>query len=188
MRTGGIVLAGVLSVVFFVAAAQQVLAHKYAMARFARFGVLDRPRDTAAATPAVSGVPVLRAVGARLARLVPSERLQQMRIDLVRAGLGGRLSAEELLGLRVLCVLSLVALGLMLTAPLGPIALMIVVLGVPFGYLLPTLMLRWLSRGRREEIDRLLPGMVEVLAVSLEAGLGLLWPVLRRRARRADEA
>jgi pilus assembly protein CpaB len=120
----------------------------------------------------VSGVPALRLFGARLAELVPLERLQQMRGDLVRAGLEGRLSPEELLGLRVLCVLSLVALGLMLTAPLGPVAVMLSVLGVPFGYLLPSLMLSWLSRRRREEIDRLLPGMAEVLAVSLEAGLG----------------
>ncbi len=54
---------------------------------------------------------------------------------------------------------------------IGPYALASVALGGALGYLLPRLALVRLIHRRQQAIERALPGLIDMLAVSLEAGL-----------------
>jgi tight adherence protein C len=71
----------------------------------------------------------------------------------------------------LLAVLAGVGLGLGLGGPLVPTVLSLAAIGGSAGYLIPSLVLGYVARRRRDAIERLLPNAVDVLAVSLEAGL-----------------
>jgi tight adherence protein C len=171
LRNIGIALLGLLTVVFFVTAAQRILVRRQAMARMSRYGVVRDDAHEAVVAPAGSAVSLLAPLGARVAHLMKRESLQEVRLELMRAGVDHRLTVEELLALRLLAVPVGIAVGLLLIPILGPAALVVAVLGGPIGYILPSAVLHQLAKERRQTIDRLLPDMVEVLAVSMEAGL-----------------
>src|SRR5205823_5680683 len=110
--------------------------------------------------------------------------LQQLRLRMIRAGLDDRLNVGEFFGLRVLGVLGGVALAGALALPLAFTLLAdrlgsgvlssvaALAVGGAVGYLVPSIALDQLIKRRRDAIERLVPNTVDVLAVSLEAGLG----------------
>jgi tight adherence protein C len=171
LRNVGVVLLALLAVVFFVTAGQRILMRRGAIARLARYGAFDDTGPEATAAPAGSALGLLAPLGARVAHFMNRESLRQQRMELVRAGVDHRLTVEEFLALRILAVPAGFAIGLLAIPLLGPTALLIAIIGAPIGYLLPRLVVHQLTRRRRQTIDRLLPDMVEVLAVSMEAGL-----------------
>jgi tight adherence protein C len=95
----------------------------------------------------------------------------QIRDQLMRAGLADQLSAEEFLGIRVVSVLIGVTLGAIFLGLVGTIGLWTTVLGAILGYVTPNMVLGYLTRQRRATLDRLLPDVVDMLRVSLQAGL-----------------
>jgi tight adherence protein C len=97
-----------------------------------------------------------------------------LRRELVAAGIYG-LAPRKFLGYRILCALSLPGLWLWLTSA-GGYSGALVALGVPvavlMGWTAPMSIVRRRSRRRFEQIDYELPSLIDLLVVTVEAGLG----------------
>jgi tight adherence protein C len=122
---------------------------------------------------------VLRPIGSRalsgLSTLLPTHYRDQVHSKLVRAGLSSQYRAEELLTLQLLAavvgLLVAFAINILRDAPESQ-QLLIMLLLPAVGALLPS---AWLNRKvaeRRDEILRDLPDTLDLLAISVEAGVG----------------
>jgi tight adherence protein C len=111
-------------------------------------------------------------LGTRLGQRLPGEvgSLTQ-RVD--RAGLGGGLPALELLGWKALSVTFGAAVGLWSVARYGAPGLVVLVLGILIGWFGIDLILARYQQARRRRILRDLPTVMDLLVLSLEAGMGL---------------
>jgi tight adherence protein C len=99
----------------------------------------------------------------------------RLRAQLMKAGLYG-LAPTTFLGWRVLSAAGLAALFLWLTVSSGsapPLIGLMVGLGALSGWLGPIVLLRRKARSRFEQIEYGLPELVDLLVVTVEAGLGL---------------
>ena len=117
----------------------------------------------------------LGGVVARIGRLTPRNYLDQIHRKLLLSGLTGTMRAEEFVvaqlastGLLTMAALIYVALG----QPSGRVALLLIILAPVTGLLLPS---AWLSRkvqDRQGAILKDLPDTLDLLAISVEAGMG----------------
>jgi tight adherence protein C len=117
----------------------------------------------------------LGGVVAKIGRLTPRNYLDQIHRKLLLAGLTGTMRAEEFVvaqvastGLLTMAALLYAALG----NPSGRVSLLLIILAPLTGLLLPT---AWLSRkvGERQgAILKDLPDTLDLLAISVEAGMG----------------
>jgi tight adherence protein C len=112
---------------------------------------------------------------ARMAqRLHPKSTVDAVRLRLIGAGLAGRMSPTGFLASKVVAASVGVALGGLL-GTVGSSAVralfLAVVFGV-FGFVLPDGIVAHMTKARREQIRTTLPDALDVLAVSVEAGLG----------------
>lgn len=105
----------------------------------------------------------------RLSRVDPV----QMRRDLLGAG-HYTLTAEAYLGYRLLASATFTAflLFLAISAP-GPYTILGLAVGATLGWRLPQVVLERRAAERRGQIDRDLPELIDLLVVSVEAGVGL---------------
>jgi tight adherence protein C len=128
------------------------------------------PRSSAA-RGAVDGVAAM--VGGLAGRL-GSLREANLRRELVAAGIYG-LAPRKFLGYRILCAFCLPATWLWL-ASTGGYSVLITVLGAPMalaiGWTAPMTIVKRRSRRRFEEIDYELPNLIDLIVVTVEAGLG----------------
>lgn len=123
---------------------------------------------------------LLKPAGARVSSLVqgllPRNHLDRLRHKLVVAGLGGRLGPEEFVALQAIGLGAGALLGLVLASLLGwgsvgtmrALAVLAIV-----GFLYPT---NWLQKNRerrQSSVRRDLPDVLDLLAISVEAGVGL---------------
>lgn len=96
-------------------------------------------------------------------------------LELVRAGLGARVTVEEFLALKVVLAaggaLGGIALGVSAHKPTTAVLLGLILAAL--GFLGPDVFLRYRLGQRREAIRASLPSTLDLLAVSVEAGLGL---------------
>src|SRR3954470_11009369 len=119
---------------------------------------------------------VLEGVAPRLGSVVArlfGAREDDLRRHLMAAGVY-RLSPTALLGYRVLATVLLPALAV-LAAPEAwslPMRLAVVAVGCWCGWALPVVLLQRKARKRLDDIDYALPGMIDLLVVTVEAGLG----------------
>ena len=120
----------------------------------------------------------------------PREKVEQM---LVSAGMEGLLTGTEFLALKWLVPLAvgggttLLALVLAALLPDTFIAhnwVALSVLGVAYGYLLPLSWLRRTLRRRHLDIMRALPFVLDLLTLSVEAGMDFMGALQRNCARR----
>lgn len=113
---------------------------------------------------------------ARLAsRIDPRATEERVGLRLVSAGLVHTVSPSSFLASKVVLGASGVAAGVLLGPLLGARAAVTVALAIStgaLGFLLPDRVLAARARRRREQMRRELPGALDVLAVSVEAGLG----------------
>lgn len=119
--------------------------------------------------------PVLAAVGSRHARLASDERAARMRDTLMRAGEPFDLDVVEYWGLRIVTSALVAMLALVLLLPFAgevPAAILLVLAAALTGYALPSLWLRSLVRRRKDAMRRALPAALDILTLSMEAGLG----------------
>jgi tight adherence protein C len=93
------------------------------------------------------------------------------RVD--RAGLANGLPTLELLGWKAVGVVLGAAIGLLAVAQFGPLGLIVLVLGTLIGWFGIDAILARFYRQRRRAIVRALPTMMDLLVLSLEAGMGL---------------
>jgi tight adherence protein C len=121
-------------------------------------------------------VPFGQLTSLRIQGLLPSEHLQAVGRRIVLAGLGGRWSAEEHVAAQVLggAVGALVGIfgGAFLDWTTFRIALLASAVGV-LGASIPSLAVKQARDKRVERIERELPDVLDLLAVSVEAGVGL---------------
>jgi tight adherence protein C len=167
----GVSLVSALSVLFFVVAADHLRMRWAVRHRLTRFGLVGRAGQVVPNTAVPRGTDLLRRIGSGMARGLRRDRMGAIRDQLMRAGLADHLSAEEFLGMRAASVLLGVTLGAIFIGFLGTIGLATIVFGAILGYVTPTVVLGHLTRQRRAAIDRLLPDVVDMLRVSLQAGL-----------------
>lgn len=116
--------------------------------------------------------PLVDRASGTIRHLLPRARLAEVRQQLLRAGLGGRLSAEEFVSLQVLSAVAGVGLGATLwqgTARSMALSLLVAFVGV----ITPKALLDNRRRARVEEVQRELPDVLDLLAICVEAGQGL---------------
>lgn len=113
---------------------------------------------------------------AHIARLfAPSDYAERLRWRLVRAGSPNGMEAERFLAIKVIAAVLLAALVLLLGGAggsgIGRTILLAAILGV-LGFYVPDLWLRSRISARQLEIRRTLPDMLDMLTISVEAGMG----------------
>ena len=119
--------------------------------------------------------PSRRWLARQMSRLTPATQAANFRrqLDFVGDPLG--LDPAGLQALRITAAAGLGALGVALGVLIGTsfaigVALLV---GVAIGFYLPVLWLDQLVRQRRAELEAVLPNALDVVAISMEAGLGL---------------
>ena len=116
---------------------------------------------------------VAEAVGNRLARRLRSFHPDEVRREIVAAGLY-RLTPGVLLGYRALGLVLFGGLGIYAAREMRPAsATVVILLGAAIGWLGPLMYVRRRARFRLQVIDRSLPDLIDLLTVTVEAGLGL---------------
>ncbi len=105
-----------------------------------------------------------------------------MRLRLIQAGYPGTAAVPLYLGTRVLLPAAL-GVGSLLLLPILGVSALKVILGVVYftllGYIVPTLIVGMRIRRRQKEMQRALPDALDMLVVSVEAGLGLNQALVR---------
>ena len=109
----------------------------------------------------------------RLGKYAPQSpaELGKLKARLVAAGYRGSEALPVFIGVRLGC--ALFAFGLVSTPILGRPNLLLALGGAALGYLLPAMALGRLARKRQHRIRLSLPDALDLLVVSVEAGLGL---------------
>ena len=119
--------------------------------------------------------PGRRWLNRQMSRMTPAARAATFRrqLDFVGAPLGLDPAGVEIL--RIAGAAALGALGTAVGVLIGqPLAIAIgLLVGVAFGFYLPVLWLDQLVHQRRAELEAVLPNALDVVAISMEAGLGL---------------
>ena len=134
----------------------------------------QRARSYGAAAEGVAGDPE-EGVWARLARVgervSPRSLRETVELRLVEAGLAGRVSPTDFFAFKIVGAGVGLAVGTVAGSAGRSSVLFAVLLGV-IGLMLPDALLTIRRRRRRDEILRDLPDALDLLAVSVEAGLG----------------
>jgi len=111
-------------------------------------------------------------LGARLGQRLPGE-VGSLTARVDRAGLGSGLPVFELLGWKAVSVAFGAAVGVWGVAQYGAPGLILLVLGVLIGWFGIDVMLARFHQARQRTILRDLPTIMDLLVLSLEAGMGL---------------
>lgn len=120
--------------------------------------------------------PALEKVATVIGRAMPVKKRVSLQKKLLMAGNPGDLSANEYLVIQYGTTLVLpVAVILTLALPMGwgpAMSLTGIVIGAAVGFLIPEYYLKIRAAARQEEIQDSLPDVLDLLTVSVEAGLG----------------
>ncbi|MGA2041303.1 MAG: type II secretion system F family protein [Bryobacteraceae bacterium] len=138
--------------------------------------ILDGPRVTGDLEGHRPGTVVtfLQTVGSKM----PSseEEVATLRVDLIRAGFRSESAAPVFYGLRVISTAALVMLSFLLLAKMPSntmLKVLLLVFGAMAGWILPKFFLEKKVKKRQTILRLSLPDMLDMLVVSVEAGLGL---------------
>jgi len=119
--------------------------------------------------------PLLTKAGSVMVRVLPSEKEEALEKKIIMAGFAGRLTPVELMVYKYLGAVSLALVALFTTGTfqwslVNSVAFVAVAL--PLGLMLPEYLLGSRARRRNAEVDEQLPHILDLLTVSVEAGLG----------------
>ena len=118
-------------------------------------------------------LPLTRHIGARLVRFTPIGWVDRRNQALARAGLSGRVTAEQILGAKlVMPAFFLAMLGLRLLGDTDGRTVLLMLACVAVGFFAPDLLVRAKADRRAEAITLALPDMLDQVTISVEAGLG----------------
>lgn len=119
--------------------------------------------------------PVVAWLSRRVSRLHGGAALERLEKQLLQAGASSSWTVEDLLGWKGMAALFGGGLGILLAwkmqASTGQFILFAVA-GAVFGYILPSMVLKQKIKRRQKAITKVLPDAVDMLAISVEAGLG----------------
>lgn len=121
--------------------------------------------------------PMMSGIARFIARFTPGGALESVQKRLIHAGFAGRMQASDFLGMKGFGAIigGVVGIGtsLRLVPSWGTVGLVFcVAFFAGLGYYMPDLWLRSKERQRREQIQRALPDAIDLLTISVEAGLG----------------
>ena len=117
--------------------------------------------------------PLASQLGAAAASRTPQKQMQELRRKLDSAGRPGNLSPETFIALRIGAGVGFFVLGLMVGVLTGSptIESLAAVGGAALGYFFPQLWLNQKIGNRRQDILKSLPDTLDLLTISVEAGL-----------------
>ena len=121
------------------------------------------------------GLPAVRRLGKLAARFTPASLSQRLTRELTYAGEPVGWDAERLIAVKIMVAGALGAGGLLLGFGTGTASLKVVILFVllgALGFILPDFVLNSHYRERQEEIRLALADALDVLSITVEAGLG----------------
>ncbi len=104
-------------------------------------------------------------------RVNPRASMESVTLKILRAGLGRKLSPTGFLASKAGLAVAAFLLALVAAGPSARGMLLGVVLGA-LAFMLPDIFLTFKTRGRKEALSAELPDTLDLLAVSVEAGLG----------------
>jgi len=123
--------------------------------------------------------PMLNKVAGLVSKRATKRTKSSLKKELAMAGNPGGLTVSEFLAIKMIIAISIPAvLGLMvlILMPSGPnkpkVLLLSVTGGFMLGYLMPRMYLQKKAKQRRHQIQRQMPDFLDLLTVSVEAGLG----------------
>lgn len=120
--------------------------------------------------------PVVKGLRHNLSRLYPSQDIDRVHADLLRAGLTGSMRAEEYVAVQVGSVMLGIGIGLVaLISGIVKVKLGLAILFIlpMLGGLVPSWWLRHRIKARREQVTNDLPDLLDLMTISVAAGLGL---------------
>jgi tight adherence protein C len=172
---GALVLAGTSVALALRALALPRLRASETVGHIEAYGYTSRKGDDAAPGP-VRGMldGVANVVGGLMSSRLGGLREAQLRNELMAAGLY-TLAPRKFLGYRILCAVCVPAAVIWLAATAGTGGAFVVFGGlfaVLAGWVAPMTIVRKRARRRLEQIDYELPELIDVLVVTVEAGLG----------------
>jgi tight adherence protein C len=134
----------------------------------------QRIRDDGSEPEGSTLVTVLHQIGSR----IPSSEAESagLRTDLIRAGFRSENAATVFYGIRIVSTLVMLVLSLMMDAKMPPNPVMkmaMLAFGCAAGWILPKFLLQKKVKRRMEVVRLSLPDALDLLVVSVEAGLGL---------------
>ena len=118
-------------------------------------------------------VPAVDRLASFALRLNPKASLEVIGARLVAAGLSARITTAQFLALKTGLAAGGLLLAFVAVAGAGPVAVLLVPVFAGAGFYLPEMFLTQRIKIRREQIRSELPDALDLLAVSVEAGLGL---------------
>ena len=134
--------------------------------------------------------PTVVRVGGFFGRFLPHKNLEKLQRNLIEAGNPSKLGAVEFLGVRL--ALALVLGGaffflFLLTSGFAATTMFLPLLVGGIGYVMPGIWLGRKIKSRKQEIQNALADAIDLLSISVEAGLGFD-PALARVANKWDNA
>jgi len=120
-------------------------------------------------------LPAFRNAGGFMQRLTPAGVVERLRKEVVYAGSPVGWDAERILAMKVLTTAGFLV-GIIVLGSVGGLApfqtFVLALIGVFIGYYLPEWILRSKSGKRQKLIQRALPDALDLLSITVEAGLG----------------
>lgn len=119
--------------------------------------------------------PAFSALAGKVIKVMPVAREETLAKKIRQAGNPGNLAPRELLVIKYVLTAGVAVLFSLLGGALGYTGtklILVALVGLPVGWLLPDLLLQSKARQRKEDVEKKLPDMMDLLTVSVEAGLG----------------
>lgn len=170
----GLVLCGVSAVLAARAAVMPRLRASETLGRIGSYGFASRPVEEAGPSAARTALDGVAATVGGLAGRFTGFREASVRRSLVAAGIYG-LAPRKFVGYRILCAVAVPTVWLWLSTTAGYAPLLTLtgaVLGLLIGWTAPMSIVGRRARQRSEKIDYELPNLIDLLVVTVEAGLG----------------
>lgn len=120
-------------------------------------------------------MPGAASLGRAVDRLLPFDMHKRVDQLLIYAGSPAGWDAERVISLRIIGAIGGLILGLFVGAMLpwgGILFILVAVFFAAFGYLIPGAYIGARARNRQKDIQRTLPDVMDLLTISVEAGLG----------------
>ena len=119
--------------------------------------------------------PAFSALAVKVIKVMPVAREETLAKKIRQAGNPGNLAPRELLVIKYVLTAGVAVIFSLLGGALGYTGtklILVALVGLPVGWLLPDLLLQSKARQRKEDVEKKLPDMMDLLTVSVEAGLG----------------